>query len=220
MRGGSRIWIALVVVSACGGGGGGDDGGDDGPHPMPAPACTAADGGGTQAVAAPSLVYTLKDRFQETWLSSPSVADLDGDGTMEIVAPRSDLLVVWHVDGTVAWRATLPGRIWASPVVADLVPASPGLEVAVAARGVIVMYDAHGSVLPGFPFTWRDEMRSLAAGDIDGDGAARARRGHVVAARRRKPARHRDRDRGRTAASCPGSRRTRPAPPAATARAT
>ena len=168
MRGGSRIAIALVVVSACGGDGGG---GDDGPHPTPAPACTAASGGGSTTVSAPVLAYTLADRYQETWLSSPAVADLDGDGTMEIVAPRSDLLVVWHVDGSVAWRATLPGRIWSSPVVADLVPASPGLEVAVASRGVIAVYDAHGTVVPGFPFTWRDELRSLAAGDIDGDGA-------------------------------------------------
>src|SRR6185503_17416045 len=56
-------------------------------------------------------------------------------------------------------------------VVADLVPSIAGLEVAVSSRGVIAAFDAHGNALPGFPFTWRDEMRSLAAGDIDGDGA-------------------------------------------------
>jgi hypothetical protein len=40
----------------------------------------------------------------------------------------------------------------------------------VASRGEIVAYSATGAVLPGFPFTWREELRSLAAGDIDGGG--------------------------------------------------
>jgi len=135
---------------------------------LPAPACDAA--GGSATVAAPNLLYTLSDRYQEAWLGSPAIADLDGDGTNEIIVPRGDLLIVWRADNTVAWRAQLPGRIWSSPVVADLVPSKPGLEVAVSSRGVIAAYDAQGAALPGFPFTWRDEMRSLAASDIDGDG--------------------------------------------------
>src|SRR5690606_22350651 len=141
-----------------------------GPLPIPPPSCDAAAGGGSMTVSAPSLVYTLADRWQEAWLASPAVADLDEDGTIEIVVPRHELLLVWHADGTIAWRATLPGRIWASPVVADLVPSRPGLEVAVASRDQIAAFDAAGQALPGFPFSWRDEMRSLAAGDIDGDG--------------------------------------------------
>lgn len=164
-----RTGTLLCLLAACGSStGGGDD--DDGPHPTPAPACTAADGGGSSTVSAPALVYTLADRWQEAWLASPAVADLDDDGTQEIVVPRHELLLVWHTDGTVAWRATLPGRIWASPVVADLVPSVPGLEVAVASRDQIAAFDAHGQPLAGFPVTWRDELRSLAAGDIDGDG--------------------------------------------------
>jgi hypothetical protein len=159
--------LLVVVCAACGSNGGGDDG----PNPTPAPSCTAVSGGGTQTVSAPTVVYTLYDRWQEAWLASPAVADLDVDGTQEIIVPRHELLLVWHTDGTVAWRATLPGRIWSSPVVADLVPNNPGLEVAVASRGEIAAFDARGNPLPGFPVTWRDELRSLAAGDIDGDGA-------------------------------------------------
>jgi FG-GAP-like repeat len=34
----------------------------------------------------------------------------------------------------------------------------------------VVMLDATGTTAPGFPVTWRDEMRSVAAGDVDGDG--------------------------------------------------
>ena len=158
----------LVFVIACGGNGGGDDD-DDVPDPVPPPSCEPADSG-SQAIAAPSLAYTLADRFHEAWLGSPAVADLDGDGTFEIVVPRHDQLIVWHVDGSIPWRASLPGRIWSSPVVADLVPSSPGLEVAVSSRGQIAAYDAQGQLLPGFPFEWQDELRSLAAGDVDGDG--------------------------------------------------
>jgi hypothetical protein len=55
-------------------------------------------------------------------------------------------------------------------VVADLHPGLPGLEVAVASRGRIHVWNAQGEPLPGFPFEWRDELRSLAAGDLDGDG--------------------------------------------------
>ena len=161
-----RGMLLVVICSACG-----SDGGDDGPNPTPAPSCTAVSGGGTQTVSAPTVVYTLYDRWQEAWLGSPAVADLDVDGTQEIIVPRHELLLVWHTDGTVAWRATLPGRIWSSPVVADLIPSNPGLEVAVASRGEIAAFDARGTPLPGFPVTWRDELRSLAAGDIDGDGA-------------------------------------------------
>src|SRR5581483_9059739 len=105
---------------------------------------------------------------------SASVADLDHDGTPEIIIPRDDLLEVWHVakggTSSLVWTAQLPGRIWASPIVADLVPSNPGLEVAVASRGEIHMYNAAGKEMPGFPFTGPDEMRSIAAGDIDGDG--------------------------------------------------
>ena len=77
--------VALVIVAACGGSGAGDD--DDDPHPLPAPACAAAPGGGSSTVSEPNLVYTLADRYQEAWLASPAVADLDSDGTMEIIVP-------------------------------------------------------------------------------------------------------------------------------------
>ncbi len=136
----------------------------------PAPACDPAPGGGSSTVAEPTVLVTLADRWHEAWLASPAVADLDEDGTPEIVIARAGLLLVWHADGTEVWRADTEGRTWASPVVGDLVPGIPGLEVALAAREYIYAFDAQGNDLPGFPVTWRDELRTLAAGDIDGDG--------------------------------------------------
>lgn len=165
--------IAAVALGACGGDGAGGGPGTlgDGGVSLPAPACEMAAGGGSDAVAAPELVATLFDRWHEAWLASPAVADLDGDGSAEIVAPRHDLVLVWQLDGSIAWQAQVGGRVWASPVVADLDAERPGLEVAVAARDSIHLFDAGGTPVPGFPVAWRDELRSLAAGDVDADGA-------------------------------------------------
>ena len=142
-----RVRIAACAVLVACGGESGPNNGDDDPGPLPAPSCDA-NGGGT-AVAAPVVKYTLADRWHEAWLASPAVADLNGDGVVELVVPRHEQLIVWHVDGMIAWRAVLPGRIWSSPVVADLDKARPGLEVAVSARGTIAAFDAAGQPLPG-----------------------------------------------------------------------
>ena len=147
------------------------DAGETGSDPPKAPACDPADPDGS-GVAAPMLVVSLAHRWHEGWLASPAVADLDEDGTMEIVVPRSGLVLAWSPEGNLLWEYdTGAGRIWASPVVADLRPEIPGLEIAVAARESIHMIDASGQLVPGFPITWEDELRSLAAGDLDGDGA-------------------------------------------------
>jgi hypothetical protein len=140
------------------------------PIPMPQAACSPAPSGGTAGAALPVLVTTLKDRWHEAWLASPAVADLDRDGVNEIVIPRANRLLVWRPDGTILWLADHPeGRIWASPLVANFA-GDERLEVVVAARGRIYMYDAAGNTMPGFPVSWRDEIRGLAAGDVDGDG--------------------------------------------------
>lgn len=135
--------------------------------PLPKPACAAA--GGSSTVSAPKLSLTLKDRWEEGWLASPAVVDLDGDGKNEIVAPRGAALEVWGADGALKWRYAAKGRIWASPVVADFV-GDGKLEIAVASRDQVHLVDAAGEAVPGWPVTWQDEMRSLAAGDVDGDG--------------------------------------------------
>ncbi|HEY5957362.1 MAG TPA: VCBS repeat-containing protein [Polyangiaceae bacterium] len=143
--------------------------GSDPVKELPFASCTGE--GGSEQVSAPQLIATLRDRWHEAWLGSPAVADLDGDGVNEIIVPRDELLMIWHLDGTLVRKFDgLPGRIWSSPVVADLRTDIEGLEVAVASRGQISAWDARGNALPGFPFKWRDEMRSLAADDIDGDG--------------------------------------------------
>ncbi len=139
---------------------------------IPLPQATCEPAGGSDEVAAPTLLATLSDRWHEAWLGSPAVADLDGDGTSEVLAARGNLVLGWHLDGSIVFQTEVNGgRIWASPIVADLVPDSPGLEVAVAARDEVIAWDSNGNTLPGFPSAWRDELRAIAAADIDADGA-------------------------------------------------
>jgi hypothetical protein len=78
----------------------------------------------------------------------------------------------WNAAGTKVFEVTAgASRIWSSPVIADLVPGRPGLEVAAASGGELHVWSAQGASLTGFPVTWRNELRSLAAGEIDGDAA-------------------------------------------------
>ncbi|MCP3937863.1 MAG: VCBS repeat-containing protein [Actinomycetia bacterium] len=136
------------------------------------PRCSASAGGGTPTSATPTLLATLSDRWHEAWLGSPAAADLDGDGTTEIIAARGDLVLGWHLDDTVVFRVQSDtGRFWAAPVVADLDPQRTGLEVAAAAADKLYVWDSAGTLLPGFPVTWLDELRAFAADDIDDDGA-------------------------------------------------
>lgn len=80
---GVSLGVSLALLSACSGDGtstGMEP--DNGPGPMPlppAPACTPASGGGGKTVSAPELLLTLKDRYEEAWLGSAAVADVNGD---------------------------------------------------------------------------------------------------------------------------------------------
>lgn len=168
-------WVGgLAFVGACGCGhnqAGADGSGSDegGSVPPPPAACVSSDAP-ADAVAEPTVMLDLSDSWEEGWLGSPAVADLDGDGSNEIVAARANVLVVWNADGSLRFRyENVPGRIWSSPVVADIT-GDAALEVAFAAREQLTVIDADGADLPGFPVTWEDELRSLAAGDLDGDG--------------------------------------------------
>lgn len=180
---GAGILGAMSLTPGCGdadgsgSGGGGSFGAGPGSGPggvgggvqPPAPVCTPAPDGSTD-VGAPMLIAELGDRWHEGWLASPVVADLDGDGTNEVVAARHGRVLGWHLDGTIVFSQDVDGRCWASPVVADLRPDLPGLELAQASDDKIYMWRADGSAVDGFPFTFQGELRSLAAGDVDGGG--------------------------------------------------
>lgn len=133
--------------------------------------CQAA--GGSAAVATPTLLRKLVDRRGvEGWLASPAIADLDGDGKPETIVARESRVVVWGSDGAYKWEFdTGKDRIWASPTVGNFT-GDDKLEIAVAARDSAWIIDATGKVAEGFPQKFGSaETRSIAAGDLDGDGA-------------------------------------------------
>src|SRR6187549_3737390 len=167
-----RLSVAFALAgmgAGIGCGGSDEEGGNGEPIPPPAAACATAAGGGAQATAAPVMMTALKDGSAEGWLASPGVADLDRDGAQEILIAREGRLTAFRADCGVKWGASVTGRIWTSPVIGDFT-GDANLEVVVAARDKITMFTAAGAVAPGFPVTWRNEVRSLAAGDVDADG--------------------------------------------------
>ncbi len=178
--------LALLAAWGCGsddgaGNGGassgsnGTSGGPPGPTdgtPTVPPVATCTSAGGTSTVATPQLLRKLVDEKEEGWLASPAIVDLDGDGRPEIIAARGGYLIAWHSNGDRVFAFdTQEDRIWASPVIGNFT-GDARLEIAISARQKVFLLDATGKILPGFPKSFgSSEARTLAAGDLDGDGA-------------------------------------------------
>ncbi|MCW5889987.1 MAG: S8 family serine peptidase [bacterium] len=110
-----------------------------------------------------------------------TVADLDGDGVMEILVGSGDEVVVFEPDGSV--RPGWPQRVTTlalphvttrgSPIVADIT-GDGAPEVIATNRTDVFAWSAAGELLPGFPVAV-DVFAAgahdwLTAGDVDGDG--------------------------------------------------
>ncbi len=140
------------------------------------------------AVNAPVLKWKLGGCYSswcETgWYSSPAVADLDGDGNMEIVGSAYSIVVLDGATGALKWRVKSGhdrseppstvnnvGRTWPGVVVADL-DGDGNLEIVTAhGGGYVSVYDNQGYFKPGWPqHPVTNELRSLAVSDLDGDG--------------------------------------------------
>lgn len=142
--------------------------------------------------AAPALVPTpvLKwslggcyNSWCETgWYSSPAVADLDGNGTMEVVASAYSIVALDGGSGSLLWRAKsghdrsegdIPGnvgRTWPGIVIAD-VDGNGDLEIVTAhGGGYTAVYNHQGYFAPGWPQKPIDqELRGLSVHDLDND---------------------------------------------------
>jgi hypothetical protein len=137
------------------------------------PVCETGASGG--AVQAPVFVRNLAG--QTSWFASPIVADLDGDGSRELIAAYYDVFV-FSSDGTLLDQATDgSGRVYAPHVVADI-DRDGVVEVVVGRGHEVIAFEWTGTALEakaGWPADTTTggnspEIRGMAAADLDGDG--------------------------------------------------
>ena len=104
--------------------------------------------------------------------SSPVVADLDGDGQLEIVVGAYDKhAYAYQANGTLAWTFATGDVVLATPAVGDIDPSRPGLETVIASGDRFVyLLDKDGQQVWKRPTGWIIRSSPLVA-DIDHDGA-------------------------------------------------
>ena len=128
------------------------------------------------------VLHCLDARGRELWrysdftarlTSTPSVADLDGDGALDIVVGGGDgTLTRLDARGRPMWRVTLEGKVdWGCPVIADVDGGGAPEIVVNTGDGVVHCVSAAGQIL------WQTEPETanslpLSAADVDGDGRA------------------------------------------------
>ena len=141
-----------------------------------APTAAAARPADPAAPFAPTLLWQRcpsDPNYCETgWYASPVVADINHDGTADVIWGGYTLMVVNGATGAIEWnRPYTNNRLWPSIAVADLL-GNGQLEVITGQMGGYVsVYDSAGNFLPGWPKQPNNnEIRSLAVANLDGGG--------------------------------------------------
>ncbi len=104
------------------------------------------------------------------WYSSPAVADLDDNGTMEVIASAYSVVILDGSTGTLVKRIEHDGsRTWSGIVLGDL-DGNGDLEIVTAHGGGYVQRIDHTGIVDWVRRPETNEFRSLAVGDLDADG--------------------------------------------------
>jgi hypothetical protein len=124
-------------------------------------------------------------------ITTPSIADIDGDGKKEILINGSEKIYIYNLDGTLKKEISLPGIVLSSPVVVDL-NNDQKLEIIVRFEGRIgeevgeflSIFDYQGNIMDGWPklyydfehegryygcFTFNSHQSVSAIGNFDDD---------------------------------------------------
>ncbi|MBN1975835.1 MAG: VCBS repeat-containing protein, partial [Anaerolineae bacterium] len=114
-------------------------------------------------------------------LSTPALADVDGDGDLEIFVGLGEAwgwqgftgVHAWHHDGTTVagwWNITTEGPVQAAPMVGDI-DGDGDLEiVAATGEGRVYAWEADGTPVAGWPRSESGRRLEPALSDLDGDG--------------------------------------------------
>jgi hypothetical protein len=133
---------------------------------------------------APQFCPTGVDCRPDGFFATPAVADLDGDGAPEIIAPSYDHSVyAWNRSGSLRWRRFLEDTLWSSPVVADIDRDGrpeivlggdiyAGNNIHQPYGGLVWVLKRDGSTYPGYPRSTPGQTvwSSPAVADLNGDG--------------------------------------------------
>ncbi|WP_426571691.1 FG-GAP-like repeat-containing protein [Aquihabitans sp. McL0605] len=117
------------------------------------------------------------------FFATPAVADINGDGLLDIVAPSYDHSVyAWSRGGTLLWRRFLEDSLWSSPVIADVDRDGrpeiilggdiyAGNNLGVPAGGLVWILKANGTTYGNYPRTAPGQTvwSSPAVADLNGD---------------------------------------------------
>ncbi len=109
-----------------------------------------------------------------SFYSSPAVADIDGDGKLEVVMSSGFKTYAWHADGTpvAGWPQSTGGSGDSSPAIGELDPAHAGLEIVVGNDKVYAWHADGTPVSSKWPITTGSIVYSSPAlADLDGNGS-------------------------------------------------
>jgi hypothetical protein len=118
------------------------------------------------------------------FFATPAVADVNGDGVLDIIAPSWDHTVyAWSSTGRLLWRTYLEDTLWSSPTVADIDRDGrpeiilggdiwAGNPLGAPEGGLVWILRHDGSIYPGYPRTvpFQTVWSSPAVADINRDG--------------------------------------------------
>lgn len=120
------------------------------------------------------------------FFATPAVADVNGDGRKDIIAPSFDHSVyAWSAGGTLLWRSFLEDTLWSSPAVVDLDRDGrpevvlggdiyAGNNLGVPGGGLLwALRGSNGSRFSGYPMSFPGQTiwSSPVITDLDADGS-------------------------------------------------
>ncbi|MEZ4736482.1 MAG: VCBS repeat-containing protein [Caldilineaceae bacterium] len=158
-------------------------------HQLPIGGQTPTVQGATGALPAPVLKWQQGGCYgswcETGWYSSPAVADLDGNGTMEVIASAYSIVALDGATGALRWRIRSGhdrsenpdvvkdvGRTWPGIIIADVDGNGDPEIVTAHGGGVVSVYNQDGYFAEGWPQKpINNEIRGLSVSDLDGDGS-------------------------------------------------